>query len=277
MVAFDFEREMVLLLEDVRSYAGRIHSALGLGLYGVASEGYSILVQLVDPLDHDEVVALVNDLGAADHRSGLIAKAWCQARGISSPVVEFETAFSSGEHIGEVFDLRRGKKTWGGLIAIHRDAALQAGPADRRLNGDAPLRMGSALKANNPIRLRMATRNELKLWLGAPAVADAMRSRRGEFVTSFSCADAARLERVTGMSLERIWGAIKKGDQGLVDRLGQIPSRKRAEMEKKGMFVSDHVDPQASLLGGVALVDRSTPALKREPRVDVVEQQGFLF
>jgi hypothetical protein len=246
MVAYDFEALQAQCREDVLSYAGKVEFVLRRGWVDLAVEGYGILVQLMVGWEHDEMVALVNNLGVVDPRSSLIAKAWCQFHGVTSPIVEFETAFCWGENVGEVFSFRRGKKTWGAMVGV----TSGSGPApvtDARRNGDAGLRMYFSMKSNNPIRLRQATRNELKLWLGTKAVAEAMRLKRGEFVASFSRFDAARLERVTGLPLERIWSAIKNGDAELVVRLGMIPNPKREQMARKGMNVAEHVDPQGSL------------------------------
>jgi len=239
---------MEQIKKGIVSTAGLLHTLLTFGQYGTGKEIFEDLVLFCEEIGHAEMVALVNQTGVTDHRAGWIAKAWCVAHGIKQGEIEFETAGCIPDSIGAAFDLRRNKKTWGALVAIR--PASQNGPirkAASPLQGDAALRMAFYLKAENPIRLKQTTRNEVKLLIGPKAVSTAMTSKKGEFIAEIGPHEAARLERITGLPIGKLWGAIKNGDKALVDRLSLIPNKQREQMRKRGMYVADHYEPQLKL------------------------------
>jgi hypothetical protein len=220
-----------------------IHAHLSFGNISAARLVYEDLKWFLEELPHDEMIALVNETGVTSKTAGWIVKAWCDLHELRNLILEFETAFCIGGP-GESMSYREGKKTWGNLVSIKNDedAALRtAQPCE------GSLRMSFHLKENNPIRLKQTTRNELKLILGSPVVANAMRSKKDEFIADLGPIEAGRVERITGLPIGKIWSSIKSGNQELVHRLGMIPSRKREQMRKSGMFVADHTAPQLSL------------------------------
>lgn len=220
-----------------------IHAHLGFGNISAARLVYEDLKWFLEELTNDEMVALVNKAGVTTNSAGWIVKAWCDLHGIKSSILEFETAWCIGGP-GESMNYREGKKTWGNLVSIQNDEHAAQRVAEP---GEGSLRMSFYLKENNPIRLKQTTRNELKLILGSSVVANAMRSKRDEFVADLGPIEAGRVERITGLPIGKIWSSIKSGNQELVDRLGTIPSKKREQMRKSGMFVADHTAPQLSL------------------------------
>ena len=220
-----------------------IHAHLRFGNYTAAKELYADLRLLIEEMSHDEMVTMVNDFGVTHPSAGWLAKGWCDNNGIKNVIVEFETAGCIATP-GEILNYRRSKKTWGNLVSISNDdqAAVRAS-----FRGENALRMQFWLKASNPIRLKQTTRNELKLLLGPSAVSSAMRNRKGEFIQEICKHEAARIEHITGYTIGEIWSAIRNGSNDLVERLSHIPSRKREDMRKRGMFVSDSPHPQLDL------------------------------
>lgn len=240
----EVEIEEVAIEKGIVAASKIIHAHLSFGNYAAAKMVYQDLKWFLAELPHDEMVALVNQTGVASKSAGWIVKAWCDLHEIKNPIIEFETAWCIGGP-GETMTYRQGKKTWGDLVSIQKDEHAAQRAARR---GEVSLRMAFHLKENNPIRLKQTTRNELKLILGSSAVANAMRSKKEEFIADLGPTEANRVERITGMPVGKIWSSIKSGSQELVDRLGMIPSRKREQMRKSGMFVADHVDPQLDLV-----------------------------
>ena len=220
-----------------------IHAHLNFGNISAARLVFADLKWFLEELSHDELIALVNETGVTSKSAGWIVKAWCDLHEIKDSIFEFETAWCIGGP-GESMNYREGKKTWGNLMSIHIDEYATQRAAHP---GEGSLRMSFYLKENNPIRLKQTTRNELKLILGPPVIANAMRSRKDEFISDLGPIEARRVERITGLPIGKIWSSIKSGNQELVDRLGMIPSKKREQMRKSGMFVADHVAPQLSL------------------------------
>lgn len=233
---FDIEKAII-------SDGELVHLHLTYECISAARLVYEGLKWLLGEIDHEQMVAIVNKAGVTAKSAGWIVKAWCDLQGISDSVLEFETAWCVGTP-GECMTYRTNKKTWGDLVSVQIDEE-----APKRLGrmDEGATRMQFYLKPNNPIRLKQTTRNELKLILGSAAVASAMRSKKDEFISEIGPFEAKRVERITNLPIGQIWSAIRNGNQELVERLGMIPSTKRRQMSKRGMFVADHVEPQLAL------------------------------
>lgn len=231
------------MLQLVTNYGGLINAQLGMGKYNTAKLLYADLKFLIKELTHDEIVTFVNQIGVTHESAGWLAKGWCENNGINNSVIEFETAGCIASP-GETFHYRRSKKTWGNLVSIKNDEF--AGERTKS-GGEDALRMKFWLNENNPIRLKQTTRNELKIILGSKVVAEAMRSKKKEFIKEIGKHDAARVERITGLPIGDIWSAIKNGNKSLVEHLGRMPSSNREQMRRRGMFVSDAPHPQMDL------------------------------
>jgi len=232
-------------MEEIVHISGLIHAHVSFGQFGTAKIIYKELLFYVEELSHDDMVSLINKVGVTDHRAGWIGKAWCESHHIKHATLEFHTASCTVDSIGQAFEYRRGKKTWGDLVGITEYQWQD--PATLRQITEDILRINFSLKENNPIRLKQTTRNEVKLLIGSKLVNSAMASKKGEFVSEVGPYEAARIQRVTGLPIGQLWSAIKKGDQNLVDRLSLIPNSKREQMRKRGMFVAPHYEPQLTL------------------------------
>lgn len=220
-----------------------VHVHLLFGNYNNAKMEYAHLKQLIGGLSHDAMVRLVNLVGVIESAAGWIAKGWSENNGLRDTIVEFETAECFAT-VGESFDYRRGKKTWGDLVSITNDDLA----AERfQVGGEKALRMAFFLKENNTIRCKQTTRNEVRAIFGSALVTDAMRSNKGAFIKELSPADKLRIEQLAGLSAGELWTAVKKGDRELVNRLMRIPSAKREQMRRRGMFVADPYEPQLQL------------------------------
>ncbi len=229
--------------QSVIKVGGLIEAHLRFGNYTAAKTVLEDLQWIMKGFQHDEMVALVNSIDITTKSARWIVQAWSKANGIKYSEIEFETAVCIAT-CGETLCYREGKKTWGNLVRIIKDdfAAIRAAQPD-----EGAKRMKFVLKENNPIRLKQTTRNELKIVLGSAVVAFGMRSKKDDFIASLSIHERCRVERVTGLSIGRVWAAIRNGSKDLIDRLGAIPSTKRVQMQKNGMFTADHVPPQLSL------------------------------
>lgn len=220
-----------------------IHAHLSFGNCTTAKTVYADLEWFMEEVSHEEMVTLVNKVGVISKSAGWIVKAWCENSSIKDSIIEFETATCIASP-GETTHYRLTKKTWGDLVSITVDDLAAERVAQP---GEEALRMKFTLKDGNPIRIKQTTRNELKLILGSAAVNMAMRSKKNDFIADLGNFESRRVERITGLPISKIWSSIKSGNQGLIDRLGQIPNTKREQMRKRGMFVALHVAPQLSL------------------------------
>lgn len=214
------------------------------GEYTLATEKFNVLTGIMQVVTHDEMVAMVNKHNVTSRISGWIAKSWCKAHGIENSIIEFETAGLIASP-GESFQYRRNKKTWGNLESIRLN--IDSGPLRPGTSGEDQLRMQFWLKTNNPIMLKQMTRNELKIVMGSPMVCEAMRNKKGNFIKGVSTAEIARIERVTGLSIDKVWSSIRNGNKSLVEHLGLRPSNKREQMRLRGMYVADYYEPQLDL------------------------------
>lgn len=237
------EEQPVDIQQEIISAGNLVHLHLRFASIRAARLAYVDLKWFLGEVDHDQMVAIVNKTGVTSESAGWIVKAWCDLHGINNSVLEFETAWCIGTP-GESMAYRETKKTWGDLVSVQVDeeAPKRQGRTDERA-----LRMQFYLKPDNPIRLKQTTRNELKLILGSAAVASAMRSRKEDFISELGAFEVKRVERIAGLPIGNVWTAIKNGNQELIDRLGKVPSAKRRQMSKRGMFVADHVEPQLAL------------------------------
>lgn len=217
-----------------------IHAYLYMGHITLAKEAFADLIWIMKEISHDEMIALVNIADVTSHAAGWMAKAWCDAHGLKKVMVEFGTAFCAGT-IGATIDYRRGKATWGNLVGISEDSSAEI---REKIPGEQSLRAAFSLKENNPIRLKQTTRNELKIVMGSAAIREAMSSKKDEFIDGLGSYEVKRIEAVTGIPIGKVWSSIRNGNLELVLKLGEMPSKKREQMDKKGMFVANHISPQ---------------------------------
>lgn len=196
----------------------------GINRIGIAKALFEELCEIVAPVPVAEIVAITNKIGVEDYAAGWIVKAWSTANGFNYVTLEFETA-TVNAGAGEGMEYRRSKKTWGNLVFI----------SETTVDGEQ-IRFG--LKENNPIRLKQTTRNEVKNFFSPSLVNNAMRMKKGDFVESVDPAERHRVERIAGRDLAELWRAIRQGDAALVAHLSRIPSAKREEKRKRGMYVA---------------------------------------
>lgn len=264
--------------EELLHCAELIYVFLLVPNYHKAKEAYADLKELAGSLSYDELIAMANGYKhKLTHPAvGWFMKAWCDSHGIKNSVIEFETAGCRATP-GETMNYRRNKQTWGNLVSITNDddAVLRRA----QMEGENAIRLSLWLKENNPIRIKQTTRNELKLLMGSKLVSSAMRSKKEDFTKEVGQVEGARIERITGLPIGRIWAAIKNGNNDLVDRLRMIPSSRREQMRKSGMHVGSHYDPQLELLNGglMAPKPRRTPLRRSELLADHYDTQMWLF
>ena len=243
----------------VKKYGELIDAHLRFGNYNAAKVLYADLKWFIEEIPHDEMVALVNSMGVTHPSAGWLAKAWCENHGIKSADIEFETAGCIAPP-GDTLCYRRSKKTWGNLVSISNDlyAAERA-----QSGGEESLRLHFYLKENNPIRQKQTTRNEVKAHFGSKFVNDAMSTNKAEFIKDIGQQEADMVERFTGMPIGKVWSAVRNGSKELVEHLSRIPSTKRDQMRRRGMYVTNHDDPQIVLVEHLSRVTSTKRNQKR--------------
>lgn len=205
----------------------------------VGRQAQSELARLVERADLDDIVDAINRLGISSPGAAIIARAYESQRGAVNVMLEFETGGILSTSIGDALAQRKSKPSFGRLVGIETFPGYATG-----------LQSAIFVASDNPIFIKQATRNELKLMVGSKAVNDAMFYKQGRFREIYSGVAAGRvsegeavdyakirgkIEKDLGMSLDEFWRTARGGNASLVNRLvDEYPNRKREQIRARG-------------------------------------------
>jgi len=176
----------------------------------------------------DDIVAICNALGdPCEKPVGWALKAWGDEHCAESIVVEYEKGSIHASDGGEAAAYRRTKKSFGAIKAIYEGPGL----------GSETDYICYVMSDDNPIRVKQKTRNELKLATAPDLVNDAVRQTRKDFLSGLKDEDRKTIQRI-GLDAIPFWRAAKYGNDGLADRLGRRPNKKREQWRKAGRAVA---------------------------------------